>query len=202
VLLIFTTCPMTTPLLRSEAFGRCRPVRIRSEYMRVHALFPCSDYLLRFCGIVAVKEALNMRSCTRCLPPFSLFRSEMTNHQMSRDDLTVFRKELHLAVRYISLVVRPGSPKRRPRPSFLPGVDKDILGMPGNRQLSLLLVLASLGAALIIYRLALIGERHSKPGSQREPRANYPESPSGHLEWRKRIVAVGDLHGGTPRVRG
>lgn len=36
--------PITTPLLRSEAFSRCRPVRIRSDYMRVRAVFPCSWY--------------------------------------------------------------------------------------------------------------------------------------------------------------
>lgn len=69
--------------------------------------------------------------------------------------------------------------------------------MAGTRQLSLLLILAALGAALILYRLALIGERHSKPVSRpRQPR-DGSTTPAGSTVWKKRIVAVGDLHGGT-----
>lgn len=72
--------------------------------------------------------------------------------------------------------------------------------MAGNRQLPLLLVLAALGAALILYRLALIGERHSKPVSHpRQPR-DGSGTLVGSSVWRKRIVAVGDLHGGTSTI--
>ncbi|KAJ9104033.1 hypothetical protein QFC19_004167 [Naganishia cerealis] len=73
--------------------------------------------------------------------------------------------------------------------------------MAGNRQLSLLLVLATLGAALILYRLASIGERHAKPvpSSRRRPGNSSPihDAPV----WRKRIVAVGDLHGDLSNAR-
>lgn len=68
--------------------------------------------------------------------------------------------------------------------------------MAGNRQLPLLLVLAALGAALILYRLALIGERHSKPGPDPNQSRGGSREPRGELVWTKRIVAVGDLHGG------
>lgn len=76
-------------------------------------------------------------------------------------------------------------------------LDEELFDMAGNRQLSLLLVLAALGAALILYRLALIGERHSKPVTPPIPRTDHPGSSSGPPVWRKRIIAVGDLHGGT-----
>lgn len=68
--------------------------------------------------------------------------------------------------------------------------------MAGNRQLSLLLVLATLGAALILYRLALSGERRTRPVPEKRPSTEDPRLPRGPLVWKKRIVAVGDLHGG------
>ncbi|GHJ88497.1 hypothetical protein NliqN6_4899 [Naganishia liquefaciens] len=67
--------------------------------------------------------------------------------------------------------------------------------MAGNRQLPLLLVLATLGAALILYRLALSGERRPSHVPRKRPLPDDSRIPHGPLVWKKRIVAVGDLHG-------
>lgn len=66
-----------------------------------------------------------------------------------------------------------------------------------NRQLTLLLILATLGACLIIYRL---GSTANKVANRR-PRHTLPIDDdagggNGPLAWKRRIVAVGDLHGG------
>ncbi|KAJ9106358.1 hypothetical protein QFC21_001504 [Naganishia friedmannii] len=77
--------------------------------------------------------------------------------------------------------------------------------MAGTRQLSLLLVLATLGAALILYRLASLGERHAKPIAIPKTRPGHSspihDVPAGAHVWRKRIVAVGDLHGDLHNAR-
>lgn len=73
--------------------------------------------------------------------------------------------------------------------------------MAGTRQLSLLLVLATLGAALILYRLASIGERHAKPIPAPKTRQGNSSPIHGAPMWRKRIVAVGDLHGDLNNAR-
>lgn len=73
-----------------------------------------------------------------------------------------------------------------------------------TRRLSLLLILATLGAAIILYRLSSSGSR-TRPNPRNRPDRGIPiEEPPvdddddalGKRIWRRRVVAVGDLHGG------
>lgn len=73
--------------------------------------------------------------------------------------------------------------------------------MPFNnqRQVSLLLVLAGLGVALLLYRLSASDSRISKtaPIKHAPATGNTPKRhPYGRHIWNKRVVGVGDLHGG------
>ena len=73
--------------------------------------------------------------------------------------------------------------------------------MPFNnqRQVSLLLVLAGLGVALLLYRLSASSSRISKTAPIKHVPAigNTPQRhPYGRHIWNKRVIGVGDLHGG------
>jgi hypothetical protein len=70
--------------------------------------------------------------------------------------------------------------------------------MHNQRQIYLLLVLATLGVALLLYRLAAVGARSPRavptrgyPVHDRKPTLKH-----GRQVWTQRVVAVGDLHGG------
>lgn len=73
------------------------------------------------------------------------------------------------------------------------------MSFQNQRQISLLLVLAGLGVALLLYRLASAGPKTSRrtPIYDAPAEGNAPRVyPYGKHIWNKRVVAVGDLHGG------
>lgn len=66
-----------------------------------------------------------------------------------------------------------------------------------QRQITLLLTLAALGAALIFLRLSVTGGKQGPVKHDPLPREE-PNAPHGKHVFGRRIVAVGDLHGGKP----
>lgn len=65
-----------------------------------------------------------------------------------------------------------------------------------QRQITLLLTLAALGAALIFLRLSVTGGKQVPVKHDPLPPREEPNAPHGKHVFGRRIVAVGDLHGG------